>query len=388
MRSRRGLTGIVVGAGVVLLAACGGGEAPVAAAAAEAASAQQEAAAAAGGTGVTTGTMTVAPKPSATSRPKSTPTPSASRKRAKPAARPAPGPAAKPKPAQNVRIAPLRSGAGTTYTVNVTHRPGEEFGTGTVRLWLPDKVRSVRGLMVGGFFPGTPAADPRPGGEVERLALKYHLAVVTQTYTHLEGTRERREAYCDHGSARGMARGLTAIAGQSKHGEIATAPFVIHEGYSLAGLCSKGIAETFPARTAVLAYGGMSRVDCTIRGVASIPTLIYGGAEDGFVKNIPNEIAQCRAKGMPIAVALQPRAGHSIRGSKPTRYSYLDGVLAMRLPLQAGGQLRRIDLATGYLADNATHRATSYGAFPGTKNKGSWLPTAASVAAWKAWTTP
>jgi hypothetical protein len=285
-----------------------------------------------------------------------------------------------------VNLAPLRSGAGTSYTANVTHRPGEEFDKGTVRLWLPDKVRAVRGVMVGGFFPGSPAEDPKPDGETLRIALKYHLAVVTQTYTHLEGTRDRREAYCDHGSAKGMVRGLNQIAAQSKHPEIATAPFVIHFGYSLAGLCSKGIAETFPSRTAVLVYGGMSRVDCGIRGIAAIPTMIYGGANDGFVKNIPNEMVECRAKGMPIAVALQPGAGHSIRGSKETRYTYLDAVLAQRLPLQAGGALRRIDLATGYLVDSGSSRSAPYGSYSGDRNKASWLPSAASVTAFKKWT--
>lgn len=361
----------------LLLAACSGGDATVITAAGTPTPvATSDAGAAA--TTPATGTVKVVPKTSPTVKP----APKQSTSAPKPRPRPA------PKPARGVNLQPLRSGPGTTFTATVKHRPGEEFGTGTVRLWLPDKVAAVRGLLVGGFFPGDPAKDPRPGGEVEKLALKYHLAVVTHTFTHLEGTRERREAYCHMGSARGLARGLTAIAGQAKHREIASAPFVIHEGYSLAGLCAKGIAETFPSRTAVLAYGGMSRVDCTVRGMAAVPTLIYGGANDGFVKNIPNEIAQCRAQGMPIAVALQPGAGHSIRGSKPTRYSYLDGVLAQRLPLTAGGPLRRIDLATGYLADNATHTAAPFNAYSGAKNKASWLPTAASVAAWKAWTTP
>lgn len=378
MRARRTAAGSAV-AVALLLAACSGsdrttlttaaGSAPPPAAAP---SAEAPTASASGGS------VAVAPAPATTP---AAPTTKAATAKAKPAT---PAPA---KPAPRVDLTPLRSGAGTSYATTVTHRAGEEFGTGTVRLWLPDKIGSVRGVVVGGFFPGQPAADPKPDADLLQLALKYHLAVVTQTYTHLAGTRDRREAYCDHGSARGMARGLTAIAGRAKHPEIGTAPLVVAYGYSLAGLCAKGIAETFPQRTAVLVYGGMSRVDCTKAGVPSVPTLVYGGGNDGFVENIPNEIGQCRAKGMPIAVALKPGAGHGVRGSSGMRDAYLDGVLAVRLPQQAGGALRRIDVTTGYLADNSSHAATAYNAFGGDRTRASWLPTAASAAAWKAWTT-
>lgn len=326
----------------------------------------------------------------ATSSP--TPTPSASRPRtaATPAVtlRPTRRPAAKPVKPTVLRLKPLRSGRGTTWTTTVRYRGSEEFDTGTVKLWLPDGVKAVRGLMIPGFFPGDVPKDPRPEGDAEALALKYHLGVVTHTYTHREGTRERREAYCEKGSARGLVRALNALSRTSGRAEVASAPFVIYEGYSLAGMCSKGIAQAFPRRTAVLAYGGMSRIDCAIPGVARIPTLIYGGAEDGFVKNIPNEIKACRAKGMPIAVALQPRAGHQIDGSKPTRWAFLNAAIGLRLPATPGGALRQVDLRVGVLANNQTHKIRWYANYRGDRLRASWLPDAQSAYRWREWTTP
>ncbi len=121
--------------------------------------------------------------------------------------------------------------------------------------------------------------------------------------------------------------------------------------------------------------------------MARVPTLIYGGGADGFTKNIPNELAPCRTRGMPIAVALQPGRGHSISGSKPTRYAYLDAVLAQRLPARPGGALRPIDLRAGFLGDNRSHTYARYDAYRGDKRSASWLPSARAAAEWRRWTT-
>src|SRR5690349_5279340 len=153
-----------------------------------------------------------------------------------------------------VAVTAGRAGAdGRIFEVSYppSSKPGElQLGV-TYRLWLPEGVARIRGVIVHQHGCGTGACK---GGETaaddlhwQALARKWDCALLGPSY-HQEDKQNCR-LWCDprNGSAKTFLRALHDLAGKSEHPELESVPWCLW-GHSGGGFWASLMQTMYPER--------------------------------------------------------------------------------------------------------------------------------------------
>lgn len=300
------------------------------------------------------------------------------------------------------------SAAGTVYEVAYpapeTPKAGELPYAVTYRLWVPDGVKHIRGVIVHQHGCGTGACK---GGATaardlhwQALAKKWDCALLGPEY-HQPDKADCRQ-WCDprNGSGATFLRCLTDFAKQSKHPEIETAPWCLW-GHSGGGFWASLMQTQHPERIVAIwfrsgtAFATWEKGDIkkpTIPDAAyAIPIVLNPGAKEKDHKQFAGAwtgavamFQAYRAKGSPACFAPDPRTGHECGDSRYLAIPFFDACLAARLPAKEdlGGKLRPIDQKAGFLAKFQGDAAVPAEKFDGKPEEACWLPTESVAKAW------
>ncbi len=288
-------------------------------------------------------------------------------------------------------------------------KPGELAFAVTYRLWVPDGLDQVRGVIVHQHGCGWPASR---GGQTavndlhwQALARKWGCALFGSCYDQKDGDNCR--LWCDprNGSRARFLQALDDFALLSKHAELSRAPWCLW-GHSGGGFWASLMQCSDPDRIVAIWLRSGTAFEAWEKGevpkpelpeaVFAVPVVCNVGVkekdDERFKKAWTGAEAMFRAyraKGAPIAFVPDPQTGHECGDSRYLAIPYFDACLSLRLagPGVADGALKPIPRRQGWLAEFGGDRAVPVASFAGKFEESLWLPTEGVARAWSEYVT-
>lgn len=267
------------------------------------------------------------------------------------------------------------------------------FGV-TYTLWIPQGVKTIRGVIVHQHGCGTGACK---GGETaafdlhwQALAAKWNCALLGPSY-HQQDMQNCR-LWCDprNGSEQTFLRSLTEFAEAAKHPELTTAPWCLW-GHSGGAFWGSIMQVRHPERVIAVwlrsgtAFGYWEKGEIPKPEIPptayAIPTVCNPGAKENGDKRFSaawdGGLAMFKAyrrEGALIAFAPDPRTAHECGDSRYLAIPFFDACLEQRLP-ETGTTLRPANKERTWLAAVHSDVAEPLAKFKGEVKEASWLPS-------------
>jgi pimeloyl-ACP methyl ester carboxylesterase len=276
--------------------------------------------------------------------------------------------------------------AAASFETNVPPQKGEKYKSADFRIWIPDDVPRLRGVIVRQHGCGRNGIDHADDVQWRALAAKWDCALLG---THFQQDKECADwSNPANGSERALLQALQDFAERSKHPELNDAPWAFW-GHSGGSVWSMHLLNRRPQR--VIAVVGRSAAITEFEPAAyRVPVLFLYGEEEksGRFENVHRRslvaFAVGRRKAAPWTLAVDPKSGHDCRNSRSLAIRYLDAMLALRLP--AAGQpiqaLRPVAERDGWLGNSALPELAPHDRYAFRIDQASWLPHEAFGKAW------
>ena len=292
----------------------------------------------------------------------------------------------------------------------------------TYTLWIPDGVKTLRGIIVHQHGAGTTASLEGSTAahdlHWQALARKWDCALWGSSY-HVQNEKidlspGASELWFDprNGSEKTFLKGLTEFAAKSGHPEIEKVPWALW-GHSGGGIWADVMTTLHPDRVAAvwmrsgsalmfLSHPEFVRPDVPA-ALYRIPMMANPGVKEKpklnpdapdtrtaeekmkgpWLGNIAT-FQEYRAKGALIGFAPDPRTGHECGDSRYLAIPFLDACLAMRLPDKGSKNqtLKPMDTSKAWLAPLFGEEAVPAAKFKGNPSEAVWLPNEAVARAW------
>src|SRR6266850_1647110 len=289
-------------------------------------------------------------------------------------------------------------------------------------LWIPDGVRTLRGIIVHQHGAGTTASIEGSTAAYDlhwqALAKKWDCALLGSSYHVLNEKIDispgASELWFDprRGSEKTFLKALTDFAQKSGHPEMDKIPWALW-GHSGGGIWSDVMTTLHPDRVVAvwmrsgsalmfLTHPEFTRPEVpaelydipmmTNPGVKEKPKLNPDAPDNRtdlekmkgpWLGNIAT-FKEYRGKGGLIGFAPDPRTGHECGDSRYLAIPFLDACLAMRLPDKGSTKqtLKPMDKTRAWLATFPGDEALPAAEFKGDPKEAVWLPNETVAKAW------
>jgi pimeloyl-ACP methyl ester carboxylesterase len=181
-----------------------------------------------------------------------------------------------------------------------------------------------------------------------------------------------------------LLQALSQLGAQSLHPELASIP-ILFVGHSQGGCTAYGFSRAHAARVAgfITMKGGCHNPG-PAGAAATVPGFFLIGRLDAphRSENITAVFEAGRAAGAPWAVSIDA-FGHGPIADLDLMFSWMDAVLAARLPAAAGAPLRAMTETTGWLGNRSTGAISTYACYGSTRSSASWLPSQETALGWQ-----
>ena len=277
----------------------------------------------------------------------------------------------------------------------------------TYTLWIPEGVKTIRGIIVHQHGAGTKAADQGSTAAYDlhwqSLAKKWDCALLGPSYhvlnEEVDLTPGGAELWFDPrlGSEKVFLIALNEFAKKSGHLEIKTVPWILW-GHSGGGIWSDVMACLHPERiVAIWLRSGSAAIfrskvefsQPTIpQAVYRIPIMCNAGVKEKDKSPWIGTLAtfqEYRSKGAPIGFAPDPRTGHECGDSRYLAIPFLDACMAMRLPDKGSKsqKLKPIDMKKAWFASLDDNHPLPASKYRGVLNEAIWLPNEVVAKYWE-----
>lgn len=289
-----------------------------------------------------------------------------------------------------------------SITYPASDQGGELSMVAKFNLWIPPQTKRIRAVIVHqhGCGEGAESFGDRAALDLHwrALAIKHDAALLSPYYR--SGGAECR-LWCDPrlGSDAVFCRALVDLAAQTKHPELASAPWCLW-GHSGGGYWVSLMLEKHPERI----VAAFCRSGAFLSGwlgeapEAQFPSTAYGVPvmfspgllerdDANFTKawlSTANLFAQFRTHNAPVAFAPDPFSSHDCRNSRLLAIPFFDACLRLRLS-RRGGELKPVKLNRGWTGDWESGTVQPVrGEIPAST---SWLPDETSARAFAEYVT-
>ena len=296
----------------------------------------------------------------------------------------------------------------TVYEPPTRPKPGQlQIGV-TYTLWIPEGLKTVRGIIVHqhGCGSGSCTGSVTAAHDLQwqELAKRNNCALLGPSFH--QAKEQNCRLWCDprNGSAHVFVDSLKKLAKVSGHPEVATAPWCLW-GHSGGGFWSSLMQMAYPERIAAIwfqsgtAFGywkaGETPAPKITPAAMKIPMMANPGVKEREGKPPTGAWGGClamfqdyRAKGAPIGFAPDPASGHETRDSRYLAIPFFDACLKLRLPDRAGDPLKEVDTSKGWLVESLSNKApVSAKEYQGDARKAVWLPSETVAKDWQEFVT-
>jgi len=279
---------------------------------------------------------------------------------------------------------------GNYYQVSIPPTKGDKYLSADYRLWIPDGVQSISGLILKQHGCGDPAAatglEHANDLQWQALALKHHFALLG---TKLPTGNQSCDnwALLDGGSEGAFLKALHALAHNSRHPELNEVPWALW-GHSGGADWVAQMLQKYPNRTiAVVAMrcGGFT-FSGTNSALLGVPVMFALGEKEPSADEcleLPKKVfSRYRKAGALWALAVEANTGHESSDTRLLAIPYLDAIMTTRLPAQ-GTHLRPIDAARGWLGNIVTYEIAPVAQYGGNPLEAAWLPNEETARKWQ-----
>jgi hypothetical protein len=279
---------------------------------------------------------------------------------------------------------------GSYYEVAIPPRKIDTYLSAEYRIWIPNGVREIRGLIVKQHGCGDPAAasglNQANDLQWQALASKHQFALLS---SHLPTGDKPCEywALINYGSGQAFLRALHAFAARSQHPEIEKVPWAFW-GHSGGADWASQMLQEYPERTIAVVgvRGGGFPMLGTNRELAAIPVLFASGANDPYAPetlDLPKRVfLRYRRLNAPWGFAIEANVGHECGDTRLLAIPYLDTVLSRRLK-PSGNELLPIDIKQGWLGNPIKQTVARANEYKGTVRDAVWLPDEEVARKWQ-----
>jgi hypothetical protein len=286
-----------------------------------------------------------------------------------------------------------------------SEQPGELIYGVTYTVWIPERVKTLRGVIVHQHGCGRGACE---GGATagydlhwQALARKWDCALLGPSYHQADGQDCRK--WCDprNGSEKTFLKGLVELGIKSQHPELSQVPWCLW-GHSGGGFWASLMQTSHPERIVAIWFRSGTAFATWEKGeipkpeipaaAYEIPMMLNPGAKEKddprFASAWTGSMAMFeayRAKGAVAGFAPDPRTAHECGDSRYLAIPFFDACLELRLPA-VGTQdqkLRPIDKNQSWLAPVLGQKATPAESFTGNAEQSGWLPNEKVARAWE-----
>ncbi|NJL21111.1 MAG: hypothetical protein HC895_10275 [Leptolyngbyaceae cyanobacterium SM1_3_5] len=273
------------------------------------------------------------------------------------------------------------------------------------RLWIPQQVKSLRGLIVKQHGCGDPAKatglDHANDLQWQAFASKHQFALLgTKLPTIYPLCTD--EAGVDGVAERMFLNALTALAQKSNHPELDKVPWILW-GHSGGADWSMQMLHHHPNRViavvnvrcgGILFSSGQSEIlnlaPQSVAEIRGVPVLWASGQSDPNVEecvNLPQRIfSKFRQAGASWAIALEANAAHEAGDTRLLAIPYLDAVLASRVS-DRPTNLQAIRESQGWLGNLVTQEIAPVAQYKGNPLEAAWLPNEETARKWQQYNT-
>lgn len=284
--------------------------------------------------------------------------------------------------------------SGSYYETSVPPEEAEYYLSADYRLWIPNGVTTIRGLIVKQHGCGDPAAetglDHANDLQWQALAAKHKFALLG---TNLPSGDQPCEnwALMNYGSGNAFLKALNVFAEKSRHPELESVPWVLW-GHSGGADWVAQMLQEYPERT--IAMIGMRCGGFLFLGtnptLASIPVLFALGETEptaGECLELPQRVfSRYRKINAVWSLAVEADTGHESGDTRFLAIPYLDAIITARLAEQ-GNQLRPIEAAKGWLGNLTTHAIFPAEDYTENPLEAVWLPNEEVAGKWREYVT-
>ncbi len=278
------------------------------------------------------------------------------------------------------------------------------FGV-TYRVWIPEGVKRLRGVIVhqhgcgkGACEGGLTAADDL---HWQALAAKWDCALLGPSFEQEDAQNCR--LWCDprNGSRARFLQALKDLAQKSEHPELATAPWCLW-GHSGGAFWASLMMISDPDRVAAVWLRSGTGFSAWEKGeipkpaipeaTYRIPTICNPGLKErdesqfsGAWTGAESMFKAYRAQGALIGFAPDPKTSHECGDSRYMAIPFFDACLALRLG--DGDRLQPVPVNQGWLATDWQAPAVEFAKFVGDRSQSNWLPSASFAQVWHEYLT-
>jgi pimeloyl-ACP methyl ester carboxylesterase len=300
---------------------------------------------------------------------------------------------------------------GSYYEVAIPSTESFPHLSANYRLWIPNGVETLRGVIVRQHRCGVGATGISYANDIQwqALARKYQFALLGSKYTTDQTVGGVPDDPCnywgviDRGSEDAFLKSLDEFGQKSRHSELNKLPWALW-GYSGGADWSIQMSQKYPERTIALVAmrGGGAKISATDPPklltedinpvVLGIPALFaLGGAEEvgtiffdeGY--DLPRQVfTRFRKAGALWALAVEVDMGHGSTDTRLLAIPYLDSILTARLAIDSI-KLRQLDGSKGWLANPITHEIAPISQYKGDPLQAGWLPNREIADKWQAY---
>ncbi|MEO7362245.1 MAG: hypothetical protein ABI120_18085 [Gemmatimonadaceae bacterium] len=266
--------------------------------------------------------------------------------------------------------------------------PGKNFDIAQFRLWYPDNVSTLRGIVL--LVPGS-NGDGRSSAQDtvwQAFAVKHKLALVACYFKDKQHDQNFIEDYIkvSEGSGDALLTAIDDFAQRSKHAELSTAPMLLW-GMSAGGQFNYEFVAWKPERVIafVVNKGGIYYSALLPRAARSVPGVLFVGGKDiEFRTNtIVGLFAVNRRAGALWTLSEEPAAAHIVGRSRDLAMLFYEDVMAARLAASSG-LLRPMPEKPAFIGDFKSKSFAPSGDGPAPGFPTAWLPTERVARAWLA----
>ncbi len=279
---------------------------------------------------------------------------------------------------------------GTYYEVAIPPEKADWYSSADYRLWLPNGVNALRGLIVmqHGCGDGAEASGLDHANDLQwqALAAKHQFALLGSKVTAGDRPCEFW-SFSDTGTPAAFLKALHRLGRNSGHSELETVPWVL-KGHSSGAEWVTGMMKKYPGRTlAVVAIrGGGYLLIGSDPSTLKVPVLFAVGLDDPYPQEaveMPRQVfLRQRQQGALWSFASAPNTAHEVGETRSLAIPYLDAIISERLNLETG-ELNPIVASTGWLGNLATHAVAAAKDYPGDAEAAVWLPNQIVAYKWQ-----
>lgn len=286
-------------------------------------------------------------------------------------------------------------------------KPGELIFGVNYTVWIPEGVKTLRGVVVHQHGCGEGSCKSGLTGAFDlhwqALAKKHDCALLAPSYEQPQGAN--CQMWCDprNGSDAAFQTCLVDLGKLAGHPELATVPWALW-GHSGGGHWCGGMVMLHPEQVAAawlrsgvpLLKANPDRPEIKVHSLPdaalSVPVMCNPGTKEGvtvkdgrFARVWPaNEVFfnEVRGKGGLIGVSVDPLTAHECGNQRYFAIPWLDTCLSLRLPKKHGQPLRSLPTDKAWLAKPTGFKAVPEASYQGDRLKLGWLPNASVAKRW------